>query len=59
MPVDWPSIVRPDHSALVISECQRDVVGDLSKLPALAEAAAPAVERIAALAEAARQQGCR
>jgi len=54
VPVDWARLVQPATTALVISECQRDVVGDLSRLPALAEAAAGAVQNIASLAAAAR-----
>ncbi len=57
MPVDWARLVRPSTTALVISECQRDVVGDLSRLPALAEAASGAVGNVARLAAAARAGG--
>jgi hypothetical protein len=53
MPVDWSHLVDPERAALVISECQRDVVGDLSRLPMLADAAGQAVGNIARLAEAA------
>jgi len=57
VPVDWSQLVRPATTALVISECQRDVVGDLSRLPALAEAATAAVANVGALAGAARAAG--
>jgi nicotinamidase-related amidase len=57
VPVDWTRLVAPPTTALVISECQRDVVGDLSKLPQLADAARPAVANVALLAEAARRAG--
>lgn len=57
MPVDLGPLVRPGATAIVISECQRDVVGDLSRLPALAEAARPALERIGHLAAAGRASG--
>ncbi|MGH9170138.1 MAG: isochorismatase family protein [Acidimicrobiales bacterium] len=57
MPFDLGSAVEPAATALLISECQRDVVGDLSRLPALAEAAAAAVENTARLAAAARLSG--
>jgi nicotinamidase-related amidase len=57
MPVDWSHLVDPERAALVISECQRDVVGDLSRLPMLADAAGQAVGNIARLAEAARRSG--
>ena len=39
MPIDLDALLSPDHSALVILECQRGVVGDLSGLPGLAEQA--------------------
>jgi nicotinamidase-related amidase len=57
MPVEWSRLVERSATALVISECQRDVVGDVSRLPALAEAAAVAVGRVAVLAGAARSAG--
>jgi nicotinamidase-related amidase len=57
MPVDWSRLVDPPRTALVISECQRDVVGDMSRLPILAEAAAGAVGNVARLAAAARRSG--
>jgi biuret amidohydrolase len=57
MPVDWSRLVEASTTALVISECQRDVVGDLSRLPALAEAAAETLGRVAVLAGAARSAG--
>lgn len=57
MPVDWSRLVDPARSALVISECQRNVVGDLSRLPMLAEVAAGAVGNIGRLAGAARRSG--
>jgi nicotinamidase-related amidase len=57
VPVDWNRLVQPATTALVISECQRDVIGDLSRLPALAEAAADAVKNVGALAAAARSAG--
>ena len=57
MPADLTRIVDPATTALVVSECQRDVVGDLSKLPALAESARSAVANVALLAAAARRAG--
>jgi nicotinamidase-related amidase len=57
VPVDWTRLVSPATTALVISECQRDIVGDLAKLPQLAEAARPAVANIVSLAETARRAG--
>lgn len=44
-------------AALLFIECQRGVVGDLSMLPALAEAAAPALPAMGRLAAAARAAG--
>jgi nicotinamidase-related amidase len=45
------------HTALVIQECQRGVIGPDSLLPLLAEAAAPAIPFIARLAHGARSAG--
>jgi nicotinamidase-related amidase len=50
-------MTAPDRSALLIIECQRGVVGDLSVLPDLASAAQPVLERIGRLASAARDLG--
>jgi nicotinamidase-related amidase len=47
----------PERTALVMIECQRGVVGDLSVLPDLAGIARPVLERIGALAAAARSAG--
>jgi nicotinamidase-related amidase len=47
-------VSSPDRSALLIIECQRGVVGDLSVLPDLASAAQPVLENIGRLAVAAR-----
>jgi nicotinamidase-related amidase len=49
----------PDHTALVIVECQNGVVGPASALPGLAEAAAPILPVIGRLARAARKAGVR
>lgn len=57
MPPDLRALVDPAHTALVTQEIQRGVVGDLSALPALAEAARPVLPRIAALVRAARSAG--
>jgi nicotinamidase-related amidase len=51
------SLLEPARCALVVQECQNGVIGDRAALPALAEAARPAVPRIAALVRAARQAG--
>ena len=39
MALDFAALVAPTHTALVTQEIQRGIVGDLSQLPALAEAA--------------------
>ncbi len=57
MPIDLRALVDPAHTALVTQELQRGVVGDLSQLPALAEAARTAIPNAAALADAARAAG--
>jgi nicotinamidase-related amidase len=57
VPFDLAAAIKPATTALLVNECQRDVVGDLSRLPALAEAAAPAVEKIGVLVRAARAAG--
>jgi nicotinamidase-related amidase len=49
----------PEHTALVIVECQNGVVGPDSALPGLAEAAAPVLPVIGRLARAARKAGVR
>jgi nicotinamidase-related amidase len=57
MAIDLGSLVAPAHTALVTQEIQRGVIGDLSQLPELAEAARPILPRIARLVEAARAAG--
>lgn len=57
MPLDLRVLADPSHTALVTQELQRGVVGDLSQLPALAEAARSAIPNAAALADAARAAG--
>lgn len=53
-------LVRPAHTVLVTQECQRGVIGDLSLLPALAEAAGKGlIPNVARLAKVARQAGVR
>ncbi len=47
-------LADPGHTAVVTSEVQQGVVGERSALPALAEAAAPMIDRLAALCAAAR-----
>ena len=57
MPIDLAAITRPEHTVLFTSECQRSVVGDLTLLRELADAAGPALVNIARLATAARGAG--
>ena len=47
----------PRTTALLFVECQRGVIGDLSVLPALAEAAQPALAAMGHLATGARRTG--
>lgn len=56
MPLDLSALVGPAHTAVITSECQRGVVGDLSNLPELAAASQGGMlDRIAALTDAARR----
>ncbi len=50
-------MTTPRTTALLFVECQRGVIGDLSVLPALAEAAQPALAAMARLATGARDAG--
>ena len=53
-------IIDPATTALVLQECQNGVIGELSALPALAEAAKEGlIPNVAALAAAARSAGVR
>jgi nicotinamidase-related amidase len=49
----------PRQTAVLFVECQRGVIGDLSVLPALAEAAQPARQAMGRLAGGARDAGAR
>ena len=57
MPLDLATLLASASTALLIHECQRGVVGDLSGLPALAESARsgmlPAIGRLVVAARAA------
>jgi nicotinamidase-related amidase len=58
MALDIENLIDPRHTALVTQECQRAVIGDLSALPNLADAArGEVVSNIAELVEAARKVG--
>lgn len=50
-------MTEPDKTAVLVIECQRGVIGDLSVVPALADAARPAIANIARLADGARRAG--
>lgn len=50
-------MATPEETALLLVECQRGVVGDLSMLPALAEQAKPALATMGRLAAGARATG--
>ena len=49
-----PALIQSGHTALVMNECQRMVVGDLSTFPQIAASAAPALGNLGRLAAAAR-----
>lgn len=57
MPIDLSALVAPAHTAILTSEMQRGVVGDLASLPELGKNAAGAIPQIAALVDAARAAG--
>ncbi len=58
MPLDLRELVEPAHSALIVQECQRGVMGDLSALPDLAQAArGPVLANVAELVEVGRAAG--
>ena len=52
-----PDLVVPARTAIVVSECQRMVVGDRSTLSAIVEAAAPVLPAIGHLVAGARAAG--
>src|SRR5262245_13177157 len=56
MPLD-PDLVDPVHTAVVINECQRGVVGDLATLGMLKEQAGPAIANLRRLVDAGRPAG--
>jgi nicotinamidase-related amidase len=58
MPVDLGELLEPAHTALVMNECQKGVIGERSNLPELAKAAQQGmVPKLAALTAAARRTG--
>ena len=57
MALDLRSLVDPRHTALVTSEIQRGVIGDLSALPELAKQGRETIPQVARLVGAARSAG--
>ncbi len=60
MPIDVGALVAPAHTALVLQECQRGVIGDRSVLPEVAAAARTSlIPSLVRLVPAARAAGVR
>jgi nicotinamidase-related amidase len=60
MPRDIAPLVDPAHTVLLLQECQKGVIGPLSNLPEMAEAARKEmIPNVVRLAAAARQAGVR
>jgi biuret amidohydrolase len=57
MPLDLAQLVSPRHTAIVTSEIQRGVIGDLSALPELAKQGREIIPQVARLVAGARQAG--
>jgi nicotinamidase-related amidase len=57
MAFDLRELVAPDHTAIVTSEIQRGVIGDLSALPELAKQGREILPQVARLVEGARAAG--
>jgi nicotinamidase-related amidase len=58
MPRDLREIVDPQHTVLILQECQKGVIGEISNLPDMAAAAkVEMIPNVARLAEAARAAG--
>lgn len=57
MPLDLRELIAPDHTAIVTSEIQRGVIGDLSALPELAKQGREIIPQVARLVEGARAAG--
>jgi nicotinamidase-related amidase len=57
MPLDLGALVDPRHTAVVTSEIQRGVIGDLSALPELAKQGREIVPNVVKLVESARSAG--
>jgi biuret amidohydrolase len=54
MAIDLAALVDPGHTAIITSEVQRSVVGDMTMLPELAQLAGPALDNIGRLVKVAR-----
>jgi len=61
MPLDIAPLIAPEHTGLVVFECQEGVIGEQSHLPGLAAAVreGDVVTRIAGLISGARRAGAR
>ena len=61
MPLDLPTLLEPAHTAIVMMELQRGVIGDLAMIPDLADEvrATGVLARVRALCDAARANGAR
>ena len=57
MPLDLRELIAPGHTAIVTSEIQRGVIGDLSALPELAKQGREIIPQVARLVEGARSAG--
>ena len=58
MPIDLREILEPQHTALVMNECQRGVIGERSALPELARSAQQGmIPKLATLTAGARKAG--
>jgi nicotinamidase-related amidase len=57
MPLDLAELVNPPHTAIVTSEIQRGVIGDLSALPELAKQGREIIPQVARLVDGARAAG--
>lgn len=61
MPLDLTSLLDPSHTAILMMELQRGVIGDLAMIPDLADEvrATGVLERVGALCAAGRAHGAR
>src|SRR5688572_11079416 len=60
MPRDLREVVDPAHTVLVLQECQKGVIGEMSALPEMAAAArVDMIPNLARLTKAARAAGVR